>query len=107
VVKACPEGLSTTTLIVSPATVKVPIFKLFAPFAAAENVTMPLPEPLLTDVIPIQLDPAGTEEVHAHPEDVLTATLPVPPEEEKSLNVGETANVHVAVPSPLKGIERL
>jgi hypothetical protein len=78
-VKVCPP-------IVSVADLAAPVV------AAAENFTSPLPFPLDPDVIVSQ--DALLVAVHAHPDPVVTATVPEPPEAGTFCRSGERVYWH-------------
>jgi hypothetical protein len=65
------------TVNVCPATVSVPVRLLVFVFAATEYPTVPLPLPLLPEVIVIQA--ALLAAVQVQPVGAVTVTLPVPP----------------------------
>lgn len=60
-----------------PATVKVPVRRLVLVLAATEYLTVPLPEPLLPEVMVIQF--ALLTAVQQQPDSVVTFMLPLPP----------------------------
>jgi hypothetical protein len=66
------------TVNVLPPIVSVPVMGDVVVFAAAENPTVPLPDPDAPDVIVSQLVLLELA-VHAHPAGAVTPTLPVPP----------------------------
>jgi hypothetical protein len=67
------ESPSWVTVTVTPATVSVPVRGDVLELAATEYATVPLPVPVLPEVIVIQA--AFELAVHGQPEDVMTATL--------------------------------
>jgi hypothetical protein len=66
------------TVKVLPPIVSVPLRADVVVFAAAENPTVPLPEPGVPEVTVSQLVLLDAA-VHAHPASAVTPTLPVPP----------------------------
>jgi hypothetical protein len=62
---------------VLPAIVSVPVRELVVVFAATVYPTFPEPVPLAPDVIEIQS--ALLAALHAHPDGIVTATVPLPP----------------------------
>jgi hypothetical protein len=68
---------ASVTVNVLPPIVSRPLSGDVVVFAAAENATVPLPDPELPDVTVSQL--ALELAVHAHPAAVVTPTVPVPP----------------------------
>ena len=83
---------ASVTLTAWPATVNEAVCDVDAVFAAAEYVTVPLPEPLAPPVMLNQL--AVSVAVQAQPPSALTVTLPVPPALVSTIVVGDTVNVH-------------
>ncbi len=79
------HGLAWVTVTVCPATFKLPA--LADPvLAPTEKVTVPLPDPLAPEVIPIQLSLLLA--VQAQPLPAVTAIFPFPPEASKFCEEG-------------------
>jgi hypothetical protein len=70
---------ASVTVKVLPPIVNVPLRGDVVVFAAAENPTVPLPDPDAPDVTVSQLVLLELA-VHAHPAGAVTPTLPVPPD---------------------------
>jgi hypothetical protein len=62
------------------------------PVDAAVNRTVPFPDPLAPEVMVSQL--ALLEAVHAHPAPLVTSTLPLPPDADTDVLVGEIEKSH-------------
>jgi hypothetical protein len=76
------------TVTVCPPIVIVPVRLLAFVLAATVNETVPLPLPLVPEVIVMKAVLLAA--VHAQPVSVVTATLPPPPPEENDWLAGET-----------------
>jgi hypothetical protein len=76
------------TVNVCPPTVIVPVRLMLPVFAATENVTLPVSEPLAELVTVIQLAPLAA--VQAQPADVVTVNEPVPPAAATDCESGES-----------------
>ena len=91
-----PEAPVSVTVKVAPPMVSVPVRLLVDVFAAALKLTVPFPVPLAPEVMVSQVAPvSATQE---HPDPAVTPTLPVPPEDVKVCDTGESVNVQLAPP---------
>jgi hypothetical protein len=81
------------TVKVCPVMVSVPVRELVLVFAATEKLTVPLPEPLLPEVMVIQLSLLVAVQAQLLGE--VTFTLPLPPLLGKGWLVGEIASPEV------------
>jgi hypothetical protein len=72
---------------ICPATVIVAVRPLLALFGETVKETVPLPLPLVPEVI--VMNPPLLVAVQAHPSPVVTVMLPAPPAERKARLVGE------------------
>ncbi len=73
--------------------VSVPLRGVVVGFAATEYGTLPLPLPLAAPVSVIQ--PALVTADQVQPDATVTATLPVAPDPDGEIDVGEMPGVHV------------
>ena len=80
-----------------PAIVSVPLRAVTSLLAATENVVVPLPEPLLPELIVIQLRLSVA--VHAHPGGAVTVSVRVVAADSRFCDVGDTVKLQPAPPA--------